>query len=76
MKPRRKFSAFMAFAVTLAGFGLAGCGNSGEGQIKLPPDVRKNMTDDAPKTDGAAPANSSDGSKKSIKSRLGNNGEK
>ena len=35
--------------------GLAGCGNSGEGQIKIDPSVRKNLSDEgAPK--GQTPA--------------------
>ena len=74
MKSRRKVSAFVAFAIAVAGFGLAGCGNSGEGQIKVGASARKSLADDdaAPKQDSATPAKSTDGN---MKNRLGTRGE-
>ena len=74
MKSRRKVSAFVAFAIAVAGFGLAGCGNSGEGQIKVGASARKSLADDdaAPKKDGATPPKSTDGN---LKGRIGGRDE-
>ena len=77
MKLCRKLPALMAVAVALSCLGIAGCGNSGEGQIKVDPNVRKRMSDDdaAPKKDGETPTKASEGSAKNIKTRLGKNAE-
>ena len=77
MKLCRKLPALMAVAVALSSLGLAGCGNSGEGQIKVDPNVRKRMSDDdaAPKKDDATPTTPTEGSVKNIKTRLGKNAE-
>lgn len=72
MKMCRKMPALMTVAV--ASFGLSGCGNSGEGQIKVGSSVRKNLSDDAvaPKKDESTPAKTADGD---LKGRLGSRGE-
>ncbi len=66
---RRKLRIAGALAATVAA-GLAGCG-SGEGTVKINPDVRKNLADQELPKDSKPSPYKGQGSDGELKSRLG-----
>lgn len=60
-------------AVAWASLGLAGCGNTGEGQIKVGSSVRKSLGDDAAPAQQESTVKTK-GSDADLKSRIGGKG--